>query len=74
MLTRKAVSRFKTALVENRNILIWLFATYIPAVFIAGYGGYWFCHTYVFAFIVGGAYMVWLMVIFARILVATRDR
>jgi hypothetical protein len=70
----KAVGRFKAALAENRGVLIWLFATYIPAVFIAGYGGYWLFHTYTFAFIVGGGYMVWLIVLWARILQATRDQ
>ena len=69
----KSFSRFKAAFSENRKGLIWLFVTYIPAVFIAGYGGYWLCHTYAFAFIVGGAYMVWLVVIWARILSAIRN-
>jgi hypothetical protein len=73
MLMSKFVSRFKAALVENRTGLIWLFVTYIPAVFIAGYGGYWLCHTYTFAFIIGGIYMVWLVVIWARILSAIRN-
>jgi hypothetical protein len=66
----KAHEKFKAAFVENRKGLIWLFLTYIPAGFIAGYGGFWLFHTYTFAFIVGGAYMVWLMVIWARILIA----
>ena len=67
------LNKFKAAFVENRKSLIWLLLTYIPAVFIAGYGGYWLFHTYAFAFIVGGAYMVWLMLIWARIMFAARN-
>jgi hypothetical protein len=74
MLISNAHKRFKAALVENRRDLIWLFLTYIPAVFIAGYGGYWLLGNYVLAFIVGGAYMVWFMVVLARIFSATLGR
>jgi hypothetical protein len=74
MLMPKAIGRFKTAVAENRRSLIWLFVTYIPAVFVAGYGGYWLFHTYAFAFIVGGGYMVWLIISWARILQAIRDQ
>jgi hypothetical protein len=67
------LKKFRTAFVESRKALICLLLTYIPAVFIAGYAGYWLFHTYTFAFIVGGAYMVWLMVIWVRILLAIRS-
>jgi hypothetical protein len=69
----QALKKFNAALVENRKGLILLFLTYIPAVLIAGFGGYRLFHTYLFAFIVGGAYMVWLVVIWARILFALRS-
>jgi hypothetical protein len=67
----KSHKKCNAAFVENRKGLIWLFLTYIPASFIAGYVGYWLFHTYIFGFIVGGAYMVWLIVIWVRILFAT---
>jgi len=36
----QALNKFNAALVENRKGLILLFLTYIPAVLIAGFGGY----------------------------------
>lgn len=66
----RAFARFTAAVRENRRSLFWLFVTYVPAGFIAGYAGYWLFHTYAFAFIVAGAYMVWLLVLGARILMA----
>lgn len=66
------LTKFKIAVRENRRALIWLFATYVPAIFVAGYGGHWLFQSYVLAFLVGGAYMVWLMIIWARIVVAIR--
>ena len=73
MRMKNTLIKFKVPFVENRKELIWIFLTYIPAVFIAGYGGYWLFHTYACAFIVGGTYIVWLMVIWARILFAIRS-
>jgi hypothetical protein len=64
--------RFMDALRRNRRTLIWALTTYVPAVFIAGYGGHWLFRSYALAFLVGGAYMVWLMIIWARIVIAIR--
>ena len=64
--------KFNAALRENRRALIWLFTTYAPAVFIAGYGGYWLTRSYILAFLVGGIYTVWLMIIWLRMVLAIR--
>jgi uncharacterized membrane protein YraQ (UPF0718 family) len=74
MLVKAALNHLKTALVENRRSLLWVIATYIPAVFAAGYLGSWLFHTYVLAFVVGGGYMLALMAIWLRVLMAVRDR
>jgi len=64
--------KFMDALRRNRRTLIWALTTYVPAVFIAGYGGHRLFGSYALAFLVGGAYMVWLMIIWARIVIAIR--
>ena len=73
MLKSEALVRFKAAFTESRTTLIVLVATYIPAVLAAGHGGHWLFRSYSLAFIVGGVYMVWLVVIWVRILLAFRN-
>ncbi len=73
MLMRAAVGRLKAALVENRRSLLWVLVTYVPAVFAAGYLSLWLFHTYILAFVVGGAYMLALIAVWFRILMAVRS-
>jgi hypothetical protein len=73
MLMTGNLTKFKAAVRENRRALIWLFATYVPAVFVAGYGGYWLFRSYILAFIVGGIYLLWLMIIWGRIVFSIRE-
>ncbi len=70
MLMGTAWKRLRAALGQDRRILLWLVATYIPAVFAAGYLSSWFLHTYLLAFIAGGAYMLALGAVWIHILVA----
>ena len=70
---RAAFGRLKSALTENRRNLLWVLVTYVPAVFAAGYLSSWLFHTYILAFVVGGAYMLALMAVWLRILMAVRD-
>ncbi len=50
----------------RRGLLI-LFTTYIPAVFIAGYINYAINRKYIGAFVVGGLYMLGLLIFLLRI-------
>ena len=70
--TDRKWDRFRQAFWKERKHLFWLLITYIPAVFLAGYLGHAFLNSYVFAFIVGGMYMLALMFIWGRILMMTR--
>lgn len=65
-----AWARLKAALAENRRRLLWIFATYIPAVLAAGYLSSWLLHTYILAFVAAGLYMLALMAVWLRILMA----
>ena len=63
----------KDALKAERKQLVWILLTYVPAVFVAGYGGYAVMKTYALAFIVGGVYMIALLFVWGRILMAVRE-
>jgi hypothetical protein len=69
----KRLVRLKEAWVANRKAFFWLFASYIPVGMGAGYLGYWLLHTWDLGFIISGAYMVVLMVIWARMLFYVRS-
>lgn len=69
----KRLARLREAWAANRKVLSWLFATYIPVGMGIGYLGYWLLHTWALGFIISGAYMVGLMVIWARMLFYVRD-
>lgn len=66
----EALKRFRSAVTANGKSLIWLFVTYIPAAMGAAYLSHWLWRTYLLGFIVGGAYMLWLLVIALRVLLA----
>jgi hypothetical protein len=65
-----ALQRMKDAVAANGRSLILLFVTYIPAAIGAAYLSHWLWGTYLLGFIVGGAYMLWLLVIGVRVLLA----
>jgi hypothetical protein len=66
------LKKLKSALAENGRSLIWLAVTYIPAVFVAGYVSRWLWRTYLLAFVLGGGYMLWLLVIAIRMFLFAR--
>ena len=70
---RRKWQSFKDAFKAERKQLLLILLTYIPAVFIAGYVGYAVMKTYVLAFIVGGIYIIALLFVWGRILMAIRD-
>lgn len=71
---KAAIIRLRAALVENRRALLWVILTYVPAVVAAGYLGELLWHTDLLAFLVGGGYMLVLMALWFKILMAVRDR
>ena len=65
-----ALRRMKSAVAANGRSLIWLFVTYIAVAMGAAYLSHWLLGTYLLGFIVAGGYMLWLLFLGVRVLLA----